>query len=190
MATSTYSVWLEPPFGSAASSRTQAFISTFAARSGGACPPFAPHVTLVGGFVGTERDALARCAALARDLVASDLSLACYVADASTGERYHQCVYLLMRATPALAAAHELAARAFGVPPGNGGGAPYMPHLSLVYGRLDAERRAEAANEARADDVLASASFVPDALGLWRTDVEDETCATWKRVDRFHLPTS
>jgi hypothetical protein len=95
-----------------------------------------------------------------------------------------------MRATPALAAAHELAARAFGVPPGNGGGAPYMPHLSLVYGRLDAERRAAAADEARADDVLASASFVPDALALWRTDVEDETCATWKRVDRFLVPTS
>ena len=52
MATSVYSLWLEPP--PALASTSAGFIGRYAGASGGRCPTFDPHVTLAGGFVGTE----------------------------------------------------------------------------------------------------------------------------------------
>ena len=74
--------------------------------------------------------------------------------------------------------------------PGERRGRPYMPHLSLVYGDLDASER-RAAAEARARELLgdrapeADSSRRTSASGArtWRT----MTCATWSRVERFPL---
>jgi hypothetical protein len=112
------------------------------------------------------------------------------VLDATAGEVYFQCVYLRMVPTDQLNRAHELAATAFGVVPGNGGGRPYMPHLSLVYGDLDASERRTAAEEATREllgDRAPDAGFVAEDISLWRTDINDRTCRTWSRVDRFPL---
>ena len=102
-------------------------------------------------------------------------------------------LYLRMVPTEQLANAHALAARAFGLEPGNGGGAPYMPHLSLVYGQLtdaqreDARRDGETALLGNDAANVADASFVAAEVTLWRTDIEDLTCESWSRVDRYPL---
>ena len=189
-ATSLYSVWLEPPTDLRIKAAN--FIDGQVACSPG-CPSFAPHVTLAGGFRGSESDARARTAALASALVAPGAPFADGVAslrakDVATGTRYHQCVYLRMEPTETLAAAHAAAARAFDLEPGNGNGEPYVPHLSLVYGETRDEIKADAADaatEALFCGVLRG--FETREIVLWRTDVEDLTCESWARVERFPL---
>ena len=191
MATSVYSLWLEPP--PALASTSAGFIARYAGASGGRCPTFDPHVTLAGGFVGTEAQAREKSAAIVASLAAAFGPLRCDAMEVSAGTRFHQCVYLRMVPTEQLANAHALAARAFGLEPGNGGGAPYMPHLSLVYGQLtdaqreDARRDAETALLGNDAANVADASFVAAEVTLWRTDIEDLTCESWSRVDRYPL---
>jgi 2'-5' RNA ligase len=191
MATSVYSLWLEPP--PALASTSAGFIARYAGASGGRCPTFDPHVTLAGGFVGTEAQAKEKSAAIVASLASAFGPLRCDAMEVSAGTRFHQCVYLRMVPTEQLANAHALAARAFGLEPGNGGGAPYMPHLSLVYGQLtdaqreDARRDGETALLGNELANVADASFVAAEVTLWRTDIEDLTCESWSRVDRYPL---
>ena len=192
MATSVYSLWLEPP--PALASTSAGFIARYAGASGGRCPTFEPHVTLAGGFVGTEARAREKSAAIVASLAAEFGPLRCDAMEVSAGMRFHQCVYLRFVPTEQLANAHALAARAFGLEPGNGGGAPFMPHLSLVYGRLTETEREDARRDA-ATAVLGnaetrasvSASFAATEVSLWRTDVEDLSCKSWIRVERYPL---
>ena len=192
MATSVYSLWLEPP--PALASTSAGFIARYAGASGGRCPTFEPHVTLAGGFVGTEARAREKSAAIVASLAAEFGPLRCDAMEVSAGMRFHQCVYLRFVPTEQLANAHALAARAFGLEPGNGGGAPFMPHLSLVYGRLTETEREDARRDA-ATAVLGnaetrasiSASFAATEVSLWRTDVEDLSCESWIRVERYPL---
>ena len=192
MATSVYSLWLEPP--PALASTSAGFIGRYAGASGGRCPTFDPHVTLAGGFVGTEAQAREKSGAIVASLAAAFGPLRCDAMEVSAGTRFHQCVYLRVVPTEQLANAHALAARAFGLEPGNGGGAPYMPHLSLVYGDLTETEREHARKDAAAallgdGDTNAShaASFAAAEVSLWRTDVQDLSCESWSRVDRYPL---
>jgi hypothetical protein len=192
MATSVYSLWLEPP--PALASTSAGFIARYAGASGGRCPTFDPHVTLAGGFVGTEAQAREKSAAIVASLASAFGPLRCDAMEVSAGTRFHQCVYLCVVPTEQLANAHALAARAFGLEPGNGGGAPYMPHLSLVYGDLTETERECARKDAAAallgdGDTNAShaASFAAAEVSLWRTDVQDRSCESWSRVDRYPL---
>ena len=63
-----YSIWLEPPAGSPTSVKSAAFIKSQAARMPGPPPVFDPHVTLVGGFEGTEEEVRNKSTQLAADL--------------------------------------------------------------------------------------------------------------------------
>ena len=188
--TSMYSLWLEPPASLA--STTSRFIKQHARNSNGKCPQFEPHVTLAGGFVGTDEEARAVSTDVVTALATTTGPLRCDAVEVTTGTRYHQCVYIRMNPTPSLAKAHEIAANAFGVEPGNGSGTLYMPHLSLVYGEVPEGERFLLAKEAT--DVLlgdtkdtSSASFTADTVTLWRTDTSDLTCESWTRVDRYPL---
>ena len=201
MATTTramYSIWLEPPSGSPAAVKSAAFIKRQAARMPGSPPAFAPHVTLVGGFEGTEDEIRNKTLQLATDLGSETGPLfwgaECAVDDVGVGDIFFQCVYLLMRPTPQLMKAHELAAAAFGVTPGNGPGKPYMPHLSLVYGESFSPEEKEGAAAAARTELLVSGGggsggfgFTVDRLSLWRTDVSDRSCQSWELVDHFPL---
>uniref|UniRef100_A0A6U3KAG2 Cyclic phosphodiesterase n=1 Tax=Mantoniella antarctica TaxID=81844 RepID=A0A6U3KAG2_9CHLO len=199
-ATAVYSIWLEPPTGSSTAVKSAAFIrsrvSPAVAGTGPALPVFAPHVTLAGGFEGTEEDVRAKTLQLAADLGAEAGPLfwgaECAVDDVAVGEAYFQCVYLRMQPSPQLAKAHEMAAAAFGVPVGNGPGVPYMPHLSLMYGdQHSAEDKAAAAVAARETFALdrpeASGGFTAHRLSLWCTDTADRSCSSWARVDYYPL---
>ena len=121
MATSVYSLWLEPP--PALASTSAGFIARYAGASGGRCPTFDPHVTLAGGFVGTEAQAKEKSAAIVASLASAFGPLRCDAMEVSAGTRFHQCVYLRVVPTEQLANAHALAAptlAALAAPPANG----------------------------------------------------------------------
>ena len=187
--TSIWSIWLEPPPGGALAQRSGEFIKVQSARlkPHGASGPFAPHVTLVGGFECSLEEARKRTVQLAADL--ARIPVAPFM-DVTKGERFHQCVYMRVEPNDQLATAHAIAAEAFEVKAGNGGGSPYMPHLSLVYGDLPESDKDACVAEAAAQlygDVEVMGGWEATNISLWRTDVSDATCESWERVELVPL---
>lgn len=153
-----YSLWLAPASTGVAcedgatllprEALEAAVASGVAADATGTATVYPPHATLLGGFSGDSEEVLkAKTAALAASIGAP---LQVPAAGVQTQELFFQCVYVLCRATPALAAANAAAQAAFGViKPG------YMPHVSLVYGRTSslggADEKAALATRLAAD---------------------------------------
>ena len=177
-----WSLWFEPPKAFAA--RCQEAIDAEAEKRG--TPAFVPHVTLVGGFRGTEDAARKSSATLAEALAAPEGPLfwgaECAVRGAESATTFFQCVYLAVVPSAPLTKAAEIARQHVGLEP-----APYVPHLSLVYGDLSTEDRDQlVASHAPLAAELAE-GFVASAVSLWRTDVNDRTCQKWERVATFKL---
>jgi hypothetical protein len=122
------SLWLVPEEPERA--RLEALIRALAQRLG--TPPFAPHVTLLGGIGLAAPEARER----ARELARGPGSLALQLTHAAHADEFYRCVVLEALPSDALLRAHEAARQALGGGPGS-----YRPHLSLVYGRLPAAFR-------------------------------------------------
>lgn len=118
------SLWLVPE--GEVHGRLATLIESLARRLG--TPSFAPHVTLLGGILDAEAEVLTRATELTRGL--APLVIPLERIDGS--DDYFRCLFVRAGETEALLAAHERAGRAFG----RGQAAPFLPHLSLVYGRL------------------------------------------------------
>ncbi len=147
-------LWLMPDGPS--SERLAALVSALAARLG--TPVFVPHVTLIHGLAREEAENVARARALARRLASQRVDLL----PAEGREEYFRCLYLPVEAAEPLRAEHRRAAEAFGVPPDP----EYLPHLSLVYGRLD-----EAEKERIASSLVSELPISTEltAIEVWRT---------------------
>lgn len=128
------SLWLVPE--GPARARLDGLIADLAARL--RTTPFRAHVTLLGGVKLDERDALER----ARDLAARLRPVPLSFPRAGHGAEYFRCVVLEAEATADVLGAHQRARRAMGRGPDR-----FLPHLSLVYGRLGEAMRAELARE-------------------------------------------
>jgi 2'-5' RNA ligase len=123
------SLWLVP-HGAEAHTLTD-LISELQEQHGG--PTFAPHLTLLGGL--RADDLRERTAALASQLSPIEVTLT----RASWGGRWFQCVYLLAAPTPGLLSARRMACVALNGDPT----AAFLPHVSLLYGDIPADQRAE-----------------------------------------------
>jgi hypothetical protein len=130
------SLWLVPPEPDRA--RLRAAIERLA-RLG--TPPFAPHLTLLSRLRLPAADARARALALADTLRPLPLRLW----EVSHSAAFFRCVVLEAEPSSAVLGARRAAEQAMGVSAAE----PYRPHLSLVYGDLEAEQRAGLAAEAR-----------------------------------------
>jgi 2'-5' RNA ligase len=128
-------VWLVPEGD--VRQRLAAAIAELGRRHG--TPSFEPHVTLLGGIAGGEAEVLRRGALLAASL----RPLAVRLVALRRSDEYFRRVFLEAEGSPELLAAHERASDLLGARDR----APFLPHLSLVYGRLAAED-ASAAEEA------------------------------------------
>ena len=97
-------------------------------------PRFAPHVTLLGGVGGSEREILATSERLAAELD----PVALRFRELDWSDQFYRAFYLVVEKEPALLRDHAAAAAAFRRAP-----APdYQPHLSLAYGDLkDGQKR-------------------------------------------------
>jgi 2'-5' RNA ligase len=119
---------------------------------------FAPHVTLLSGLSLEPAQAEAAVAHVAAELSPFTVRL-----DGVDGREEHfRCLYALAVADEPLRAAHAAASRAFGREPQ----ADFLPHLSLVYGRLLPEQKHAVAHEAGPE---VSLRFLAGQLHLWST---------------------
>jgi 2'-5' RNA ligase len=163
------SLWLMPE--GELRDRLGGWIDRLAARSG--TERFLPHLTLLAGLAGRDEELLdaARAAAGAVGCLRVRLNRV------AGRDEHFRCLFLQAVHDEALAAAHAAAARAFGRPPL----ASFLPHLSLVYGRLAPVQKQTLAVEA---GTLLPTEIEVRRLHLWRTDGR---ASDWRELAAFDL---
>jgi 2'-5' RNA ligase len=135
---------------------------------------FEPHLTLLGGLATGEAEAARTAEQVAAGLAPFTVRL-----DGIEGRDEHfRCLYARAELDGRLRAAHEAVARAFAREPEPG----FLPHLSLVYGRLLPEQKQAVAHEAGAD---VSLRFEAAALHLWSTEGSP---VDWRELGVFSFP--
>jgi 2'-5' RNA ligase len=134
---------------------------------------FSPHVTLLPGVVGPEANVLDAARALAAEL--GPFTLESSGVDGT--ETHFRCLFYRVRAAEALRAAQGRAARRFGREPDPS----FDPHLSLVYGTLDARVKAELSRELVQQ---MPPPFEARRLHVWRTE---GAVGEWRALGSFAL---
>ncbi len=164
-----FSLWLMPE--GTAGKRLARWIDRLASRLGG--ERFAPHLTLLSGLRGGESELHAAAARVAAQIAPFTVRF-----DGIEGRPQHfRCLFLRAVAGKELRSAHARAARALGQAPDHA----FLPHLSLVYGRLPPARRAALAREIGDG---APVEFLASRLHLWRTE---GSVAEWRERAVFEL---
>jgi len=191
-----YSLWLEPTTSTYAPCAK--FILDVAHRHAEA-PYFPPHVTLVGGFHASDDEHATSIFSSAALAFASSSSSSedrrgptIAFDRVECGERRYQCVYLRLRKTEAwrdnfARALEATCASPPGVRASEEDVDAFMPHLSLAYGLTSASDREEVRKEAEAmvaRERLDGEEIEFETMSLWETDVEDNSCASWRCVAR------
>ena len=129
------SLWLRPT--GPALDRLQELIRRLTTRFGGAWPK--PHVSVLGGIELSTDGAGERLADLARRLRPVPIRLGRLE---GRNEHFH-CFYSVVHAAPELLEAHRAACEVFHRTPAG----PFEPHLSLLYGHVDAPSKLRLAQE-------------------------------------------
>jgi len=164
-----YSLWLMPP--APVRGRFADLIAHLSERLG--TPRFEPHLTLSGGVFASPADPLARVA----DLAGRHPPVPVRLTHAEYTDAYFRCLYVRAALTPTLHALQCAAAEALGQQPDR----DFMPHLSLVYGRLGPERKEHILDAiGRRFDL----DFLADRLALYAPEGEP---AAWRPVAEFVL---
>jgi 2'-5' RNA ligase len=163
-----YALWLtpgEPLFSHLARevSRLSRELST---------PRFEPHVTLLGGITLPEEKVLAHSVFLARILKPIRIELG----DIGYLDEYFRCLFVTVLPGPSISEAHRVACGIFACQ-----GAPYMPHVSLVYGKLQVEVKQRIATGLVS---LTGHSFSVCKLTLYRVS---GPVRQWKCIKAFDL---
>jgi 2'-5' RNA ligase len=163
------SLWLMPEGG--VGDRLRVLIRDLARRH--RTPPFLPHLTLLGGIPGPEEAVLSRAASLARGLG----PIAIRLREVDTSDEYFRSVFVRAQQIESLRGAHVGARAAFaGAAP-----APFLPHLSLLYGRLEPTRRAAVVRELGG---MLEVAFEASRLHVFRTQGPPRA---WRRWGAFPL---
>ena len=210
--TVAYSLWFEPPFDddddeSSLSSRAKKFIAEENAKNDVA---FEPHVTLLGPIYhdsADESELVAKTARMVREIQREEghtnkrrrFGEIRFPKGAQIGTTYFQCVYLEAEVTMNLIRAREKAIETFDVRDAR----RYVPHMSLVYGDYSRSERVRLTT--KADEVFRKAfslfntdeenddanftgeAFEATSVSLWKTDVEDKSCKSWRKIKEFPL---
>lgn len=135
-------------------------------------PPFEPHITLLGRIMLPEGKVLERSKHLAGRLRPFRIELA----DIDHLDEFFRCVFVNVRQGKAIMKARQAASRVFARR-----WAPYMPHVSLIYGKLPADRRKEIA---KGLSLLAGQVFYVHKLALYRVN---GPVRQWKCIETFDL---
>ena len=188
--TVAYSLWFEPDENDDLSSR----VSTFIGENAKDDVVFKPHVTLLGPIYEPDESAIvSKTEKMVREIREKRTRFGeiRFPKGAQVGQTYFQCVYLEAELTANLVHAREKAIDAFDARDVR----RYMPHMSLVYS--DDERDERLRLKSKADEVFKNASetldeahaeaFTPTSVSLWKTDVEDKSCKSWRKVKEFPL---
>lgn len=164
-----YSLWFMPP--GELCDELRGIIRRLSARYG--APEFLPHVTLLGGFVGSPRGVIRKSATVAASL----RSITIRLGRIGFRDEYFRCLFAHAALTPALRKANLAARHTFG----HERERPFMPHLSLLYGEFPRSLKEQVIAEIGPQlDV----QFNVRSLHLYRTQNEP---MHWQRVARFGL---
>lgn len=96
-------------------------------------PVFAPHITLASGIVATEREVATKAAQLAKSLRPHRLRMT----HLDSRNEYFRCLFVKVGRTPPLVRAHRRAKEIFNLREQRG----FLPHVSLIYGKLSQEKK-------------------------------------------------
>lgn len=167
--TEGYSIWMMPT--GAPRGRLEGMIYDLSLRY---CTPlFEPHVTLVGGLKGSEKDIKHNTAKLSMEIKPFQINLN----DADYRNEFFKALFLRAEKDGPIIEAHSKAREAFGLP----ADPDYMPHLSLLYGNLDMQMKKEIIERyVRNVDT----EFTVNKLHLFSTDGEVHM---WKEIEQFPL---
>ncbi len=131
-----YSLWLVPPRSMYQNLST--LIQNLAGEFGAL--PFEPHVTLQWATLSSESDAIDKARQIAKAIPPLTITLSEIGYEAS----YYRALYYAVDLTDALSSAYEIATALF-----CGAEGLYRPHLSLLYGRYSAGRKAATIKKCR-----------------------------------------
>ena len=158
-----YALWLvpaDPEFGQLAEqiARLSRELTT---------PQFDPHITLLSGITLPGVETLARSAVLAASLTSFQIELD----GISCLDEYFRCVFVGVIPDVPILKAHQVAREIFDMDDEQ----PYMPHISLVYGKLPQETKERIVAELASMTV---GRFEVRRLAVWRISgpVHEWTC--------------
>ena len=168
----TYSVWLMPESDWAREFKR--IVDDLADRF--ETPRFVPHLTLIGGQPFDRVDLGRRV----KSLVAGSRSIWRPIVDVTLGDAYFRSFYALFGAEGALLSLKQRTDRAvLGVEQ-----AGFIPHVSLLYGTVEAGRKAAAGVEIRAKLTGQTVRFDRIEIVYSGDDVPVEH---WETVEAFRL---
>lgn len=163
-----YALWLVP--GHPAFSILAGTISRLSREH--STPRFEPHITVLGRIALQEEKALAKSAFLARILEPFRFELG----GIGFLDEYFRCLFATVVAGHAISRTYRAACRIFTRQNG-----PYMPHMSLVYGKLPLETKRKMATDL---SWLSGRAFWFHQLMLWRVG---GPVGQWKPIKTFDL---
>jgi len=136
-------------------------------------PQFEPHVTLVGGLKGSEKDVTLKTEKLSEEIRRFPIKLD----GADYRNEFFKALFLRAQKEGGIFEANSKARETFGLP----ADPEYMPHLSLLYGNFDTQKKKEMIERyVRSVDT----EFIVDRLHLFSTDGEVHM---WKEIEQFPL---
>ncbi|KAJ3013627.1 UNVERIFIED_CONTAM: hypothetical protein HDU68_000619 [Siphonaria sp. JEL0065] len=170
------SLWISSPKGSDLDQKLNAIVEHFSKKLG--TPKWSPHITLLGSIVATPEEAVSKI----QDAVKHRGPLKITLTDIVTKNLYFQCVMAKAEESQPLLSLNAFLRTVY--PPHQN--EPYWPHLSLVYGDLDAETRNSVVEEIKANkdwDIVGSVINV-HVIEVWNTEGPVDG---WKLVGQVQL---
>ena len=170
--TSGYSIWLEPE--GEVKEKLSGVIENLAREY--STPVFAPHVTLVGGLQGTDREVIRFTRELTSKITPYSIMLTGQV---GCEEIWQKAMFVRVRETALVMAANQLSRERFKI----SGDDPYHPHLSLMYSdTIPLERRLEIARGLNSSDI--TGHFSVAKIHLYKTQGRVEE---WVKLAEYNL---
>lgn len=139
-------------------------------------PIFEPHITLLGNIQADLETAIANTSVLAGNMAQVHATLSAL----GNSESYFKCVYIEVRKTDPLMRYNLIARKIFNTQQQG----TYEPHISLIYGLIDAANRAEILKGMEIDT---TSKFLFDTLCLYSTT---GPVGEWSEYARFNLKPS
>jgi 2'-5' RNA ligase len=136
-------------------------------------PEFEPHVTLLGGILGPQREVILKSASLAKLIRPFVVQLT----NVDYLDEYFRCLFVRVAETDRVMKANQTAREVFGLREQPA----YMPHLSLMYGNLTSDVKGKIVSQlGRRFDI----AFKAGNVHLFSITGEPNE---WHRVKAFEL---
>lgn len=164
-----YSIWITLP--DAARSRLTKIVNDLSKKYGG--PTFEPHMTIVVNTNDTLENVVSKTKSIAKNTKAFELELGNI--DYST--TYFQCVFVRAKTSVPLINLATKAKEKFDI------SSFYMPHISLMYGNLDAEEKDKIARSIK----LSTLKFKAEKLVITPAGESVPDPKDWKHLAEIPL---